>query len=128
IPGVPNAIWIILDEARNKNEQVLAALDKQPLDIMEVNQSLQDAKNSTDKAVDQTNTMLEQAYMIEQVIQYANRYRSSYPILHRKLVEDENLLRNAQYELSHEQAAHAQEEIEHETLKKDKEQQTLTIT
>src|SRR5699024_6279247 len=57
----------ILDEARNKNEQVLAALDKQPLDIMEVNQSLQDAKNSTDKAVDQTNTMLEQAYMIEQV-------------------------------------------------------------
>src|SRR5699024_9423028 len=80
IPGVPNAIWIILDEARNKNEQGLAALDKQPLDIMEVNQSLQDAKNTTDKEVDQTNTMLEQAYMIEQVIQYSNRYLSTYPV------------------------------------------------
>ena len=128
IPGVPNAIWIILDEARNKNEQVLAALDKQPLDIMEVNQSLQDAKNSTDKAVDQTNTMLEQAYMIEQVIQYANRYRSSYPILHSKLVEAENLFRNAQYELSLEQAAHALEEIEPGALKKVEAHQTLTVS
>src|SRR5699024_12099455 len=107
---------------------VVACLHNQLLDIMELNQPVQDAKNPTDKAVDQTNPRLEQAYMIEQVIQYANRDRSSYPILHSKLVEAENLFRNAQYELSLEQAAHALEEIEPGALKKVEAHQTLTVS
>lgn len=128
LPGVPNAIWLTLDEARQKNERVLAALDKQPLDIVEVNEALQKAKDSADKAADQTNKMLEQAYLTEQVIQYANRYRSSYPILHSKLAEAEGLFRNAQYELSLELAANAIEEIEPGALKKVEKSQTLTVS
>lgn len=128
LPGVPNAIWLTLDEARQKNERVLAALDKQPLDIVEVNKTLQEAKESADKAAGQTNKMLEQAYLTEQVIQYANRYRSSYPILHSKLAEAESLFRNAQYELSLELAANAIEEIEPGALKKVEKSQTLTVS
>src|SRR5699024_192850 len=44
LPGVPNYIWELIEEARVKNEEVLAALDKQPLDMMDVQQALTEAK------------------------------------------------------------------------------------
>ncbi|WP_029268979.1 septation ring formation regulator EzrA [Virgibacillus alimentarius] len=118
IPGVPNFIWNMMETAAGKNKIVMKALEKQPLEIAEVQQALTEAKLTVDKTMEQTDLLLEQAALTEQVIQYANRYRSSYPELAAKLNEAERLFRSFEYELALEQAANAVEEIEPGALQK----------
>src|SRR5690625_5130208 len=36
LPGIPNFIWTLMDEAKEKNDRVLEALEQQPLDIEDV--------------------------------------------------------------------------------------------
>src|SRR5690625_384482 len=127
LPGVPNFIWRLLEEATDKNNQVLAALDQEPLDIIEVQQSLTEAKSAVENTIENTNNMLEQAYLTEQVIQYANRYRSSFPELATKLEEAERLFRKAEYELALENAARAVEEIEPGALKRIEQNQAQIV-
>lgn len=112
IPGVPNFIWDSIENASNSNKRVIKALDKQPLDIAEVQHALSEAKDAVDHAFEQTNLMIEHANLTEQVIQYANRYRSQYPLLAAQLSESERLFRSYEYELALEHAARAVEEIE----------------
>ncbi|RKQ30548.1 septation ring formation regulator EzrA [Oceanobacillus halophilus] len=118
IPGVPNFIWNSIETTTNKNSQVIAALEKTPLDMVAVQEALLASREALDSTVQQTDLMLEQAYLTEQVIQYANRYRSKYPILAAKLAESERLFRSYEYELALETAAKAIEEIEPGALKK----------
>lgn len=128
LPGVPDYIWSAIEEASAKNERVLLALEEQPLDIMEIQRSLDEAKEAVDRAIENTNIMLDQAQMTEQVIQYANRYRSSDAALRAKLVQSEKLFRKAEYELSLEEAAKALEEIEPGALKKVEKYQEVTVS
>ncbi|WP_284139846.1 MULTISPECIES: septation ring formation regulator EzrA [unclassified Virgibacillus] len=123
IPGVPSFIWNMMDEASDKNNRVLKALEKQPLDMAEVQQALTESQAAIDYMGEQTDLLLDQAYLTEQVIQYANRYRSKYPLLAAKLAESERLFRAYEYELALEQAAKAIEEIEPGALKRIEEQQ-----
>jgi len=125
IPGVPNFIWDVMKTASEKNNQVLVVLDKEPLDIPEVHHSLTEAESSVQNAVEQIDLMLDQAYLTEQVIQYANRYRSTYPLLAAKLSESERLFRSYEYELSLEHAATAIEEIEPGALRQIEENQQV---
>lgn len=118
IPGIPNFIWTLMDEAEEKNERILDVLSKHPLDITAVQQAISAAKQAVTEATDQTNLMLEQAFLTEHVIQYGNRYRSSFPVLAGKLAEAERLFRNNEYELALEVAAEAVEEVEPGALKK----------
>ncbi len=127
VPGVPNFIWDSLENASFKNEVVLTALEKQPLDMNEVQQALGEAENAVKHMVEQTDVMLDQAYLTEQVIQYANRYRSQYPLLASKLTEAERLFRSYEYELSLEHAAKAVEEIEPGALKRIEEYQKAVM-
>ena len=127
IPGVPNFIWDFIQIAVEKNERVFQALEKQPLDMSEVQQALEEADKAVTNATEQTDIMLEQAYLTEQVIQYANRYRSSYPILAAKLMESERLFRSHEYELALEQAAKAIEEVEPGALKKIEKTQEVVV-
>lgn len=127
VPGVPNFIWDSLENATFKNHQVMTALEKQPLDMNEVQQALAEAESAVNHMIDQTDVMLDQAYLTEQVIQYANRYRSQYPLLASKLTEAERLFRSYEYELSLEHAAKAVEEIEPGALKRIEEHQKAAI-
>src|SRR5690625_6250294 len=54
LPGVLNFIWRLLEEATDKNNQVLAALDQEPLDIIEVQQSLTEAKSAVENTIENT--------------------------------------------------------------------------
>lgn len=125
IPGVPNFIWNSMDEALEKSNHVLKTLEKSPLDIAEVQRSLTAAKSAVDLLVEQTEIMVDQARLTEQVIQYANRYRSKYPLLAAKLLEAENLFRSYEYEVALEQAAKALEEVEPGSLKRIEEHQLI---
>lgn len=128
LPGVPNRIWELIEEARKRNEQVLEALDMKPLDIVAVQKTLADAQTAVKAAIDTTEEMLDQAFLTEQVIQYANRYRSSNPFLAAELIESENLFRKAEYELALEKAAKAIEEVEPGALKKIEKNQEMIVS
>ncbi|MEN2769156.1 septation ring formation regulator EzrA [Ornithinibacillus xuwenensis] len=125
IPGVPGFIWNTMEEATEKSNHVLKTLEKSPLDIAEVQRALSDAKASVELVMEQTDVMLDQANLTEQVIQYANRYRSKYPLLAAKLAEAESLFRSYDYELALEQAARALEEVEPGALKRIEENQLI---
>src|SRR5690625_145957 len=118
LPGIPNFIWSLMETTSNNNHKVLQALEKQPLDIGEVQHLLLEAESTIEQVVEEVDIMLDQAYLTEQVIQYANRYRSRYPFLAAKLSESERLFRSYEYELALEQAAQAIEEIEPGALKR----------
>jgi len=125
IPGVPNFIWSSLETSLAKNDKVIQALEKYPLEMATVQQALTEAQHSLDQSAEQVEMMLDQAYLTEQVIQYANRYRSQIPTLAAKLTEAERLFRTYEYELSLEKAAKALEEVEPGALKRIEENQTL---
>ncbi|GAA5416362.1 septation ring formation regulator EzrA [Paraliobacillus ryukyuensis] len=118
LPGVPSYIWNLLDEATDKSDLVMHKLEEQPLDMGEVSNALQEAETSVNTLIEQSDALIEQAYLVETVIQYANRYRSKYPLLASKLEEAEHKFRDYAYEDALEAAASALEEIEPGALKK----------
>lgn len=125
IPGIPTFIWGLLETTSQKNDRVLKALETKPLDMTAVQHALAEANKSVEQVIEQTDFILDQAYLTEQVIQYANRYRSQYPLLAAKLAESERLFRSYEYELSLEHAAKAIEEIEPGALKRIEEYQKV---
>ncbi|WP_182201092.1 septation ring formation regulator EzrA [Paraliobacillus salinarum] len=112
LPGVPSYLWNLVDEATDRSDAVIEKLEKQPLDMGEVMHALSEAENTVNTLVNQSDAMIEQAYLVERVIQYANRYRSKYPLLATKLQEAETKFRNYEYEQALDTAANALEEIE----------------
>lgn len=118
IPGVPGFIYSSIEKATQQVDQVLQALERQPLDMAQVQAAMEKAKIANDSLIEQTDTILDQAYYTERVIQYANRYRSRYSHLAAELKESERLFRSYEYELALEKAARAVEEIEPGALKK----------
>lgn len=118
LPGTPNYIWRLMEEANAKNNEVLVTLNQEPIDIREVQHALSEAKSGVDRLVENTDNVLEQAILTEQVIQYANRYRSASPELANQLKEAERLFHNTEYELALENAARALEEVEPGALKR----------
>jgi len=128
LPGVPNHIWDLIHEASKKNEHVLETLEIKPIDIAAVQKSISEAENAVKNAIDNTEEMMEHAFLTEQVIQYANRYRSSNAMLAAQLIESENLFRKAQYELALEKAARAIEEVEPGALKKIEKNQEMIVS
>lgn len=118
IPGVPSSIWNLMEESIQKNKNVLEMLEQKPLDIAAAQKALNEAKTKVDYFTEQTNKVLEQAYLTERVIQYANRYRRKFPNLAAKLTESERLFRSCEYELALEKAAGSIEEIDPGALKR----------
>ncbi|WP_186578366.1 septation ring formation regulator EzrA [Aquibacillus kalidii] len=118
IPGVPSFIWELLESASVKCDEVVQKLDKQPLDMGEIQFALSEAKKVVQNMMEQTELILDQARLVETVIQYANRYRSKHAILAAKLYEAESMFRNYQYEEALEEAVKALEEIEPGALKR----------
>lgn len=118
IPGIPNYIWTLADQANAKSALVTKALDKQPLDISQVQEALDQAQQAADHAAEEAGIMVDQAKMTEQVIQYANRYRSRDAELRHSLEDAERLFRKFEYELALEKAAKAVETVEPGALKR----------
>lgn len=125
IPGVPTFIWTSLEETQLRNNKVLEALEQHPLDTGAVHRSLLEAESAVEQAKEKIDMMLDQAYLTERVIQYANRYRSKNPTLAAELVEAERLFRAYEYELALEKAAKAIEQVEPGSLKRIEETQLV---
>src|SRR5699024_1481682 len=72
LPGIPNHIWILIEESQTKNEKVIEALEEQPLDMVDVQKRLSHANQALEDVMNQTDLMIDQAKLTEHVIQYAN--------------------------------------------------------
>lgn len=123
LPGVPDFIWDRIEESRTALIKVEDSFKRQPLDISQVQHVLDRAREAIERAEEEAEIIIDQCYLTEQVIQYANRYRSQYPLLSAELSEAERLFRDYEYELSLEKAARAIEEIEPGALRRIEENQ-----
>ncbi|GMB07325.1 septation ring formation regulator [Thermolongibacillus altinsuensis] len=112
LPGLPQSYTLQLGEARESLTRVSLKLDEKPLNMEAVNQTLDEATILVQKICEQTKEMIEQAELVEKVIQYGNRYRSRYPEVTEELEEAEQLFRNYEYELALQKAIAAVEQVE----------------
>jgi septation ring formation regulator len=112
LPGLPEAYKIQLDEAKDCLMRVAMRLEEKPLNMEAVNQALDEATVLVHRAYDLTVEMLEQAELVEKVIQYGNRYRSRYRSVSEGLEEAELSFRSFEYELALEQAVATIEKVE----------------
>lgn len=118
LPGIPAHIWNVMDEATEKSQRVLVKLSKQPLDMGQVNHDLKEAEIAVHGMLEQTHKLIDQANSVERVIQYANRYRSKYPMLAAKLSEAESQFRDYAYDQALETASHALQEVEPKAIER----------
>ncbi len=118
IPGLPVRFLEKVQAAQDSLDKIVLKLEEVPLNMSAVQQDLEDAVRVIENLKDETEEMIEQVYLVEKVIQYGNRYRSSHKLLARKLNEAEELFRNYEYGKSLEEAAAAIEEIEPGAIEK----------
>ncbi|MGM0874920.1 MAG: septation ring formation regulator EzrA [Bacillota bacterium] len=118
IPGLPVDFVELIDKAKKEVQNVTLKLDEIPLNMLVVNQLLEDAVLSVESLKDFAEELIEQVYLVEQVIQYGNRYRSRNSHLATRFVEAEELFREYEYSKSLEAAAAALEQIEPGSLTK----------
>ncbi|NSL51309.1 septation ring formation regulator EzrA [Calidifontibacillus erzurumensis] len=118
LPGLPVNLLKAFETAEANLKAVSYKLEETPLDMYAVNNLLEEAQNAVNKVHEQTVEMVEKAMLVEQIIQYGNRYRSKNPVLAAQLLEAEQIFRMYDYDLALEQAATALEEVEPGALKK----------
>ncbi|WP_185806934.1 septation ring formation regulator EzrA [Bacillus sp. HMF5848] len=118
LPGIPDDYKQLLSTAKDALLRVSHQLEQKPLNMTAVHQLLEEASLIAEKVTDTTNEMIEQVLLVEQVIQYANRYRRHDVSVAIGLSEAENAFRQYNYHLALEQAAATLEKIEPGALKR----------
>jgi septation ring formation regulator len=118
IPGLPVGYMDILEEAQGEIEQVNVSLNEKPLNMGFVQESLGQAIDTVQHFHDKTNELVENAMLSEKVIQYGNRYRSSYASVAENLQIAETAFRSFEYRTALEHAATAIESVEPGAVKK----------
>lgn len=118
LPGLPVTVLKFFDTADSNLKAVSYKLEETPLDMYAVNNLLEESQNAVDKVYEQTEDLVDKAVLVEQLIQYGNRYRSHNAILSAKLSEAEHVFRMYDYDLALEQAATAIEAVDPGALKK----------
>ncbi|MCM3757488.1 septation ring formation regulator EzrA [Sporosarcina aquimarina] len=118
IPGVPDDIEVRLEEADEQLFIVKNGLEEVPLNMALVEDYINNAEKEVREVVLKIDEMLENALLTEQIIQYGNRYRASYPTMHARLLEAEMAFRQFRYAKALEEAATAVEEVEPGAMKR----------
>ncbi|MGM7720833.1 septation ring formation regulator EzrA [Metabacillus sp. Hm71] len=118
IPGLPADFVELIEKAKKEVSKVTLKLDELPLNMLVVNQLLEEAVQSVETLKHVANELIEQVYLVEQVIQYGNRYRNQNPEVAAKFLEAEKLFRKYEYNQSLETAAAALEQVEPGSLQK----------
>ena len=117
VPGLPDYYQSLMEEAQDCIEQVIHSLKEKPLNIKAVQEHLAQAVDSVNHLNEKTDELIEQVRMAERIIQYGNRYRSSYPAVAEQLRQAEMAFRNYDYREAVEQAAAAIERVNPKALK-----------
>lgn len=112
LPGLPEETLESLKSAQQAVQQVYEELEQKPLNMGTVNRILGDAETLVTNMYEYTNEMIEQANLVERLIQYGNRYRSQHNDIASGLYSAEKLFREYKYKASLEMAASVLEKVE----------------
>ncbi|WP_194841458.1 septation ring formation regulator EzrA [Sporosarcina obsidiansis] len=118
IPGIPDEMEIQLEEADEQIFLVKQSLEEVPLNMGLVESYIQKAAAVVDDVCTKTEDLIENAMLVERIIQYGNRYRASHPHVHQKLMQAEDSFMQFRYMKALEEAATAVEEVEPGAMKK----------
>ena len=112
LPGVPEEYKVQLEKTVHILNEVTAKLKEKPLNIQAVQSLLEDAVGFVQDTFDETEAMLEEARLVERVIQYGNRYRSTHHTIAQSLEEAEEAFRHYEYKEALKQASAAIEQVD----------------
>ncbi|EGQ22328.1 septation ring formation regulator EzrA [Sporosarcina newyorkensis 2681] len=118
IPGIPDEMEIQLEEADEQIFLVKQSLEDVPLNMALVESYIQKATTVVDDVCKKAEDLIENAMLVERIIQYGNRYRASHPDVHQKLMQAEDSFMQFRYMKALEEAATAVEDVEPGAMKK----------
>lgn len=118
IPGIPADIDARMDEAGEQIFVVKGSLEEVPLNISLVHAYLENANTAVAEVRQKVEELIENVVIVEYIIQYGNRYRSTDEEVHRQLLEAEASFRQFRYAKALEEAATAVEAAEPGAMKK----------
>ena len=118
IPGIPDDMEVQLEEADEQIFIVKQSLEEVPLNMALVESYVQKADTVVTDVCAKAADMIENALLVERIIQYGNRYRASHPEVHTKLLKAEESFMQCRYLRALEEAGTAVEEVEPGALKK----------
>lgn len=118
LPGVPEEIDVRFEEAEENIFVVEQNLQEVPLNMATVDANMKKAEGAVQEAVAKAEEMLENALLVERIIQYGNRYRTTNTAVNVKLLEAEHAFRQKRYTKALEEAGIAVEQAEPGALKK----------
>jgi len=102
IPVIPSSYYIELSEAQDAIREIVKELSKKPIVIKILNIRVDTARDLVFKIYNKTNDMIKIVNMAEKIINYGNRYRSSYEEIDIALTKAEELFRRGKYKESFE--------------------------
>lgn len=118
LPGIPEEIDVRFEEAEESIFVVERSLGEVPLNMTAIDGHVKQAQGAVLEADTKANEMLENAMLVERIIQYGNRYRTTNTAVHVKLLEAEHAFRQKRYSKALEEAGIAVEQAEPGALKK----------
>ncbi len=118
IPGLPHSLLIKMEEAETSLLAANERMDQVPLVIEDVNSSMEEALESVNDMHGLITFTIEQALAAERVIQYGNRFRSSFAFINEELMKAEELFRLYEYEEALQTAYKAIEQVDPDVVDK----------
>lgn len=100
IPVIPSSYYIELTEAQDAIREIVKELEKKPIVIKILNIRVDTARDLVFKIYNKTNDMIKLVNMVESIIVYGNRYRSTYEEIDIAMTKAEELFKRGKYKES----------------------------